>query len=163
MKIFKLFLGIGITVFLLITYIFIPNKILVTKSAYVRQPGSSVTNGFMQIQYWDKWMPHESIEGNTFIFKQGKMEVHESFLSAIKCFYTLDEMSGPVTYSAIDAGGDSTLLRYEAIINNKVISPIKRFKNYFGSQKMKLQLDTTLEAAIHFYSQKENIKIEAAQ
>ena len=160
MKYFKLFLGVTITIFVLWVYVFIPNKIIVTKTTFVHQSGNWVTNGFMQIQYWDKWMPHQSIQKNTFIFKQGKLEVHESFLSAIKCFYTLNEMSGPVTYSAIDAGGDSTLMRYEAKIDNRILSPLKRIQNYADSKKMKLQLDATLMAAANFYSKKENIKID---
>jgi len=129
----------------------------------VRQPGNLVTNAFMSIQYWDKWMPHKKIEDHTFILSQGKLEVHASFLSAIKCFYTLNEMSGPVTYSAIDAGGDSTMLRYEANINNKIISPIGRINNYFDSKKMKVQLDSTLIAATIFYSKQENSKVDTAQ
>jgi hypothetical protein len=108
-------------------------------------------------------MPHDSINDHTFILRQGKLEVHESFLSAIKCFYTLNEMSGPVTYSAIDAGGDSTMLRYEANINNKIISPMRRINNYFDSKKMKIQLDITLEAAKNFYSIKENNKVDTPQ
>jgi hypothetical protein len=72
-------------------------------------------------------------------------------------------MSGPVTYSAIDAGGDSTMIRYEAIINNKFISPIRRINNYVDSKKMKMQLDITLDAAKNFYSKKENNKLDTAQ
>jgi hypothetical protein len=72
-------------------------------------------------------------------------------------------MSGPVTYSAIDAGGDSTMLRYEANINNKIISPIGRINNYFDSKKMKVQLDSTLIAATIFYSKQENSKVDTAQ
>jgi hypothetical protein len=163
MKYIKLFLIITITFFVIVVYLFIPNKIVVSSTNFVHQPGSIVTNAFMSIQYWDKWMPYDSIDDHTFILKQGKLEVHESFLSAIKCFYTLNEMSGPVTYSAIDAGGDSTMLRYEANINNKIISPIGRINNYFDSKKMKVQLDSTLIAATIFYSKQENSKVDTAQ
>ena len=41
---------------------------------FVHQPGSIVTNTFMSIQYWDKWMPHDSIDNHTFILTQGKMK-----------------------------------------------------------------------------------------
>jgi hypothetical protein len=163
MKYIKLFLIITITFFVVLVYLVIPNKIVVSNTSFVHQPGNLVTNAFMSIQYWDKWMPHKTIEDHTFILRQGKLEVHESFLSAIKCFYSLNEMSGPVTYSAIDAGGDSTMLRYEANINNKIISPIGRINNYFDSKKMKVQLDSTLIAATVFYSKQENIKVDTAQ
>ena len=163
MKYIKLFLIIAISFFVILVYLVIPNKIVVTSTRYVHQSGNLVTNSFMSIQYWDKWMPHDSINDHTFILKQGKLEVHESFLSAVKCLYTLNEMSGPVTYSAIDAGGDSTMIRYEANINNKFISPMKRVNNYVDSKKMKVQLDITLEAAKIFYSKKENNKVDTAQ
>jgi hypothetical protein len=163
MKYIKLFVIITISLFVIIVYLVIPNKIVVSSSHFVHQPGSMVTNAFMSIQYWDKWMPHDSIDDHTFILKQGKLEVNESFLSAVKCLYTINEMSGPVTYSAIDAGGDSTLIRYEAKINNKFISPLQRINNYVDSKKMKAQLDITLEAAKNFYSKKENNKIDTAQ
>ncbi len=154
MKYIKLFLITVFSFFIILVYLFIPNKIVVSSVSYVHQPGNIVTNSFMSIQYWDKWMPHDSINDHTFVLKQGKLEVHESFLSAVKCLYTLNEMSGPVTYSAIDAGGDSTMIRYEANINNKFISPMKRIHNYFDSKKMKLQLDITLEAAKKFYTKR---------
>ena len=141
-------------------YLFIPNRIILSGNDNYGKSANDPNFGILQIQYWDKWMPHQSIQDNTFIFKQGKLEVHESFLSAIKCFYTLNEMSGPVTYSAIDAGGDSTLMRYEAKIDNRILSPLKRIQNYADSKKMKLQLDATLVAAANFYSKKENIKID---
>ena len=163
MKYIKFFLIITITFFVIVVYLFIPNKIVVSSTNFVQQPGSLVPNAFMSIQYWDKWIPYDSIDDHTFILKQGKLEVHESFLSAIKCLYTINEMSGPVTYSAIDAGGDSTMLRYEANINNKFISPMQRINNYLDSKKMKLQLDITLEAAKNFYSKKENIKVDTTQ
>ena len=162
MKYIKLFLALSITFFVILVYLVIPNKIVVSNNKFVQQPGNLVPNAFMSIQYWDKWMPHDSIDDHTFILRKGRLEVNESFLSAIKCFYTLNEMSGPVTYSAIDAG-DSTMLRYEANINNKIISPMKRINNYFDSKKMKIQLDSTLIAATIFYSKKENIKVDTAQ
>ena len=163
MKYIKLFLIITITFFVILVYLVIPNKIVVSSNNFVHQPGNVVSNAFMSIQYWDKWMPRKSIEGHTFILEQGKLEVNESFLSAIKCFYTINEMSGPVTYSAIDAGGDSTMLRYEVTINNKFIFPLQRINNYLDSKKMKVQLDITLEAAKKFYSKKENNNIGTTQ
>ena len=162
MKYIKIFLAISVTFFVILVYLVIPNKIVVSNNKFVQQPGNLVSNAFMSIQYWDKWMPHDSIDDHTFILRKGRLEVNESFLSAIKCFYTLNEMSGPVTYSAIDAG-DSTMLRYEASINNKIVSPMKRINNYFDSKKMKIQLDSTLIAATIFYSKKENIKVDTAQ
>ena len=163
MKYIKIFLALSITFFVILVYLVIPNKIVVSNNKFVQQPGSLVPNAFMSIQYWDKWMPHDSIDDHTFILRKGRLEVNESFLSAIKCFYTLNEMSGPVTYSAIDAGGDSTMLRYEVTINNKFISPLQRINNYLDSKKMKVQLDITLEAAKKFYSKKENNNIGTVQ
>jgi hypothetical protein len=55
------------------------------------------------------------------------------------------------------------MIRYEANINNKFISPMKRIHNYFDSKKMKLQLDITLEAAKKFYTKRENNKVDTAQ
>jgi hypothetical protein len=55
------------------------------------------------------------------------------------------------------------MLRYEANINNKFISPLQRINNYLDSKKMKVQLDITLEAAKNFYSKKENNKVDTAQ
>ncbi|MEI6150991.1 MAG: hypothetical protein WCQ10_00595 [Chitinophagia bacterium] len=163
MKYIKFFLITVFTFFVILVYLVIPNKIVVTNTSFVHQPGNLVTNAFMSIQYWDKWMPRKSIENHTFILEQGKLEVHESFLSAVKCLYTIHEISVPVTYSAIDAGGDSTMIRYEGNLNNKFISPMIRINNYLDSKKMKVQLDITLEAAKNFYSKKENNKVDTAQ
>jgi hypothetical protein len=55
------------------------------------------------------------------------------------------------------------MLRYEANINNKIISPMRRINNYFDSKKMKIQLDITLEAAKKFYSKRENNKADSIQ
>jgi len=163
MKYIKTSLAIIAAFIVILVYLIIPNKIVVSKTIFVHQPGNLVVNAFMSIQYWDKWMPHKSIDDHTFILTQGKLEVHESFLASIKCLYTINELATPVTYSAIDAGGDSTMIRYEANVNNRFISPIKRIHNYLDSKKMKLQLDTTLEAAAVFYRKKENVKRDTAQ
>lgn len=75
MKYIKLFLAVSVTFFVILVYLVIPNKIIVSNTSFVRQPGNLVTNAFMSIQYWDKWMPHDSINDHTFILKQGKLEV----------------------------------------------------------------------------------------
>lgn len=163
MKYIKKILIVTIAFFVILVYLIIPNKIVVSNTRFVHQPGNLVSNAFTSIQYWDKWMPRKSIEDHTFILEQGKLEVHESFLSAVKCLYTINAISVPVTYSAIDAGGDSTMIRYEGNLNNKFVSPMIRINNYLDSKKMKVQLDITLEAAKNFYSKKENSKVDTAQ
>ena len=44
MKYIKLFLVLGFTFFVILVYLVIPNKIVVSKTTFVHQPGNLVTN-----------------------------------------------------------------------------------------------------------------------
>lgn len=108
----------------------------------------------MEIQYWDKWMPYKKIEGHSFIYDNGQMEVVEAFISSAKTRFLLDDVTAPVIFSAVDAGKDSSFIRYECIIDNRNILPNKRVHNYLVSQKIKQQLDPILLAAKNYFSKK---------
>ena len=73
MKYIKIFLALSITFFVILVYLVIPNKIVVSNNKFVQQPGNLVPNAFMSIQYWDKWMPHDSIDDHTFILRKGRL------------------------------------------------------------------------------------------
>ncbi len=157
MKQFKTIATVVVVVLFFIIYLFIPNKIVVTENLVVPQSSTGVTRGLMNIQYWDKWMPYKSIEGHTFILAGGKLEVVESFLSSAKTNFILEDFSTPVTFSAVASGKDSSLIRYEAIIDNRHVSPIQRIQDYLMSKKIKAQMNIVLEAAGKNYSTTQGI------
>ena len=147
MKQFKTIAAVIAVVLFFIIYLFIPNKIVVTKDLIVPQSSAGVTRGLMNIQYWDKWMPYKSIEGHSFLLEGGSLEVLESFLSSAKTIFKIEEFSTPVTFSAVASGKDSSLIRYEAVIDNRHVSPIQRIQDYWVSKKVKAQMNIVIEAA----------------
>jgi hypothetical protein len=153
MKYFKIIASIlAIAVFYFI-YLFIPNKIVLSGNDYIPKSADELTRGIMEIQYWDRWMPYKKIEGHTFLFEKGKMEVQEAFISSAKSKYSLEDITAPITLSAVDAGKDSSFLRYECIIDNHNISPVKRVHYYLMSKEIQKELDPILLAAKKYYTQ----------
>ena len=149
LKIIASILAIALFYFI---YLFIPNKIVLTGNNYIPKSADELTKGIMEIQYWDRWMPYKKIESHTFIFEQGQMEVQEAFISSAKSKFTLEDIIAPITLSAVDAGKDSSFLRYECLIDNHNISPVKRIHTYLMSKKIQAQLDPILLAAKKYYS-----------
>lgn len=135
----------------LFIYLFIPNKINIAGNEIVHQTGSGVIRSFMQIQYWDKWMPNKGIEGHSFIWEDGRFTINNSFIASAKGNFSKKGFEAPVTFSAIDAGKDSTLLRFESVIDNRHLSPITRINNYLESRSLKKQLTNVLNTAIAYY------------
>ena len=152
MKYIKTSLAIIAAFIVILVYLIIPNKIVVSKTIFVHQPGNLVVNAFMSIQYWDKWMPYKKIEGHSFIFENGKMEVGDAFLSTAKCIYSIDDVYVPVIFTSVDAGNDSSLIRYECNLYNRYISPVTRIQNYFIAKKIQQQLIPIMSAAKKYYS-----------
>jgi len=152
MKYFKEMLAILVIIAFLFIYLFIPNTITISENTTATQTGTGVVRSFMQIQYWDRWMPRKGIEGHTFIWEDGKLTINASFIASVKANFQKEGFEAPVTFSAIDAGKDSTLISYEAVINNRHLSPVTRINNYLESQKLKTQLGKILKAAASYYS-----------
>lgn len=152
MKYLKIILAIVLSAAFLFIYLFIPNNIIVSDNVYVTQAGSSVTRSFVQIQYWDKWMPHKSIEGHSFIWEDGALEIHTSFIASVKANFTKEGFESAIIFSAVDAGKDSSLVRFEAEVDNRHLSPITRLHNYVEAQKLKKQLNIVIKTAAAYYS-----------
>jgi hypothetical protein len=157
MKYYKIILAIAISASFIFIYLFIPSNIIVSDNIVVHQSGSSVTRGFVQIQYWDKWMPHKKIEGHSFILEEGELAINASFIASVKANFSKGDFSSGVIFSAIDAGRDSTLIRFEASVDNRHLSPITRIQNYIESRKLKSQLLTIIKAAGAYYGSTKGI------
>ena len=151
MKYLKIILAIVLSAAFLFIYLYIPNNIIVSNNVYVYQAGSSVTRGFVQIQYWDKWMPRKSIQGHSFIWEDGELEINAAFIASVKSKFTKPEFEAGVTFSAVDAGKDSSLVRFEAEVDNRHLSPVTRIHNYLEAQKLKIQLNKVIDAAASYY------------
>lgn len=151
MKHFKIIISLLLSASFIFIYLFIPNKIIINDNILVKQAGSAVTRGFVQIQYWDKWMPHKSIEGHSFILEKGSLSINASFIASAKAVYTNDDFEAAVTFSAIDGGKDTALIRYEAEIDNRHVSPFTRVQKYIAAQSLKSTLKNIIQAAGAYY------------
>lgn len=151
MKHLKLILVVLIAAGFLFIYLYIPNKIIVNDNIIVTQSGSAVTRGFVQIQFWDKWMPNKGIEGHSFILDKGRLTINASFIASVKALYNKEDFEAAVTFSAVDGGKDSSLIRYEAEIDNRHVSPITRVQNYIAAQTLKSSLKKIIQAAGVYY------------
>ena len=147
MKNLKIIVAAACIVAAFFIYLFIPNRISLKGDYYVAKESNGVTRAMLSIQYWDKWMPYKKIEGHTFIFDKGSLEVLASFVSSARTNYLLDGVYAHVNFLAVSAGKDSTLIRYDAEVYNAYFSPIKRIQNYQTAQKINTQLQIILNAA----------------
>jgi hypothetical protein len=153
MKYLKIAASVLAIAFVYTIYLYIPNKIVFAGNDYIPKFADNKRKDILEIQYWDKWMPYKKIDGHSFIFEEGKMEVGDAFLSSAKCIYSIDDVYAPVIFTAIDAGNDSTLIRYECSLYNRYFSPIKRVHNYLIAKKIEQQLIPIMSAAKKYYSQ----------
>jgi hypothetical protein len=157
MKYLKIILAIVLSAAFLFIYLYIPNNIIVSNNVYVPQAGSSVTRSFVQIQYWDKWMPRKSIQGHSFIFEDGELEMIESFIATAKGVYTKPGLESSIIFSAIDAGKDSSMIRFEATIDNRHLSPFTRIHQFIESKKLNALLNNIILSAAAYYSTNKGI------
>ena len=153
MKYLKITGSILAIAFFYFIYLYIPNRIVIAGNDYIPKLKDTNKRDILEIQYWDKWMPYKKIDGHSFIFEEGKMEVGDAFLSSAKCIYSIDDVYAPVIFSSVEAGNDSTLFRYESNIFNRYFSPIKRVHNYLIAKKIEKQLVPIMAAAKKYYSQ----------
>ncbi len=133
-------------------YLFIPNRIMISGNDYFPKAANDPIKGIIQIQYWDKWMPYKKIEDHSFVFENSKLDVQESFISSAKSIFSMDNTNAPLIISALDAGNDSTYVRYECSIDNRTFSPMARWQNYTSSKKMEVQILKIMKAAKDYYS-----------
>ena len=144
-------------VFFFAVYFLIPNEIKVSREVMVPQPSGGVTRALTLVEKWKHWIPASKIERNTMFLDRGKLYVKESFLSSIYTDYMEGTDSIRVTFFAISKGANLTLIKYEATIDNRHVSPIQRIMDYWTGVKLKSQLNKVLDAAGKFYSTTENI------
>ena len=147
----KVFLATCAAAAFLFVYLFIPSHITLSSSVKIPQTGNAATRGITQIQYWDKWMPYQSIEGHSFIWKEGKLTVNTAFIASAKAIFSKEDFEAPITFSAIDAGHNTAMLVFESTIDNRYLSPITRVKNYMEARKLKPLLVNVLQKAGKFY------------
>ena len=139
-------------------YLFIPNRIILSGNHNFPKAANDPSKGILQIQYWDKWMPYKKIEGHSFIFENSKLDVQEAFLSSAKSNFSIGDMNALLIISSLDADNDSAFVRYECVIENRTLSPIKRWQNYTSSKKMEQQILKIMNAAKVYYSKSPTIK-----
>jgi hypothetical protein len=139
-------------------YLFIPNRIILSGNENFPKAANDPSKGILQIQYWDKWIPYKKIEGHSFIFENSRLDVQEAFLSSAKSNISIDDVNALLIISALDAGNDSAFVRYECIIDNKTLSPLKRWQHYSSSKKMEQQILKIMRAAKDYYSKPPAIK-----
>ncbi len=152
MKYLKISASILAIAFFYLIYLYIPNKIVIVGNDYIPKFVDTKKKDILEIQYWDKWMPYKKIDGHSFVFEEGKMEVGDAFLSSAKCIYSIDDVYAPVIFTSVDAGNDSTLIRFECNLYNRYFSPIKRVHNYLIAKKIEKQLIPIMAAAKKYYS-----------
>ena len=155
-KYLKIVLAILIPSFIFI-YFFIPNEIKVSKEVEIAQPGVAVTRAFIMVENWGKWMPAKNKNGNTLFLDKGELQIKQSFLSSTNTQFTMGDVSLPVTFFATSKGKDTSIIKYETVIDNRHVSPIQRIVDYWTSLKVKFQMNKVLDAAGKYYANTENI------
>ena len=154
MKYLKIILAIILIATFYFVYLFIPNTIIIAENDNYGKSANDPKFGILQIQYWDKWIPFKKIDtlNSRFYFENSYMDVKDAFISSAKSIFVVDEVEGILTISAIEDGNNKTYVRYECVISNRTISPIKRIHNFITAKKMKKELTVVIQAAKKYYS-----------
>jgi hypothetical protein len=145
------------TFFFIVVYFLIPNEIKVSREVIVPQPSNGVIRALTLVKNWNQWIPASKIVNNTMLLERGALHVKESFLSTIPTDYIEGTDSIRVNFFAISKGANGTLIKYDATIDNRHVSPIQRIVDYWTALKLKAQMNKVLAAAGKFYSSTEKI------
>ena len=152
----KVALIILIPLFIFI-YFFIPNEIKLNEAILIPQPRVAVSRSLTSIQNWNQWVPSNNINNNILQLDKGQLSIQQSLLSSVNTNYTSGDLSLPVTFFATAKGKDTSLVEYEAFIDNRHVSPIDRISKYWWSLKVKSQMGKLLNIASNYYAKTENL------
>lgn len=152
----KVALVILIPLFIFI-YFFIPNEILITQEVLVPQASNGTARTITDANKWKFWLPSKKQVKNVFFLENGKIELNGAGIASIKTILTMNDRQLPVTFFSIFGGKDTSIIKYETIINNRYTSPILRINNYLTSLNAKSQLKKILDAAGKYHSITKNI------
>jgi hypothetical protein len=155
-KYLKIVLAILIPSFIFI-YFFIPNEIKLSEAVWISQPNVAVSRSLISIENWSQWVPSNKINNNIIELEKGQLSIQQSLLSSVNTNYTSEKLSIPVTFFTTAKGKDTSIVEYEAFIDNRHVSPIVRISNYWWSLKVKSQMGKVLEAAGKFYGNTEHL------
>lgn len=155
-KYLKIAIAIVIPSFIII-YFLIPNEIKVSQSILIPQPSVAVARSLTSIQSWHQWVPNNKISKDTVQLENGFLNIQQALLSTVSMNYISENFSTPVAFFATAKGKDTSLIEFEAFIDNRHVSPLDRMNAYWRSLKVKSEMNKVLVAAANFYTQTENI------
>lgn len=138
-------------------YFFIPNEIKLSEAIMVPQPSIAVSRSLTSTQNWNQWIPSHKINNNTIQFDKGFLSLNQALLSSVNTNYTSGDRSIPVAFFATAKGKDTSLIEYEAFLDNRHVSPIDRVTTYWWSLKVKSQMGKVLGAAGKYYTNTEKL------
>jgi len=155
MKYLKIILAIILIAAFYFIYLFIPSKVVLTNLEDFPKSAYDAQKGIVQVQYWDKWMPfkQKNDKNKTFVFDNCTMivEFGAKVDNAITTL-TIDDIETKFRISALyDSNKDKTAVKYECIIDNSTLNPIKRIQNYYTAKRLEQQIKVIMQAAKAYY------------
>jgi hypothetical protein len=146
--------------FLVAVYLYIPGKIVVTRSIAANANQSGVYRFLTDASNWSGWWPGSSVtdNGGDTVFESAGYRFHKP-MPGYNQFSLMVEKGGGTDSSFLQLfspGGDSLTIAWTASINTGS-NPITKFRNYFKAKELGKTLNIVLTAMEKHISNAKNI------
>jgi hypothetical protein len=140
-------------------YIFIPDRIHIQESMFIKSNPSGFRRAILNENKWRQWWPGAIINDNgknRFIYNGFRYTLAEKKLGTFVFLVDGRNFSDTVLLHYITGGPGSVLLSWEAGIVSKS-NPIERIGHYIKSKQITADLKTLLKKAVSYFSQADNL------
>jgi hypothetical protein len=150
---------VTLLLFVISSYLFVPNIISISNKLSLHTNAKSFYRGLFDKNKWPAWWPGEHTSTNketAFSYKGTQYRFEDIKFSSLILSADNNTLKGTTSLNYISAGTDSAELIWDARIPTSY-NPLKRWQVYFTSKKLASQMNEIMGKASLFYSDPKNI------
>jgi hypothetical protein len=150
---------VTLLLFVISSYLFVPNIISISNKLSVHTNAKSFYRGLFDKNKWPAWWPGEHTSTNketVFSYKGTRYRFNDIKFSSLIILADNNMLEGNTSLNYISANPDSVDIVWEAKIPTSY-NPLKRWQVYFNSKKLASQMNKIMGKASLFYTDPKNI------
>jgi hypothetical protein len=162
----KWFIGFLLIVVLVVAsiYIFIPNKLEISQTAYIKVPPPAAYRFIANQSKWRHWWPEKNLEqvrGDTsktaaFVHNEAEYSLSYKTTNVVEITVAIDTFKINTNILLIELDSDSTALHWEGVMNTGY-NPFRKIQIYQRAKKIRQGIRDILYTLSLFLEKKENV------
>jgi len=145
-------------------YIFIPNKLEISKTAFIEANSEAAYRYVSEESKWMQWWPgtfvgKSGIDGNqkgNFIYNNTRYVINNKSINAIEIVFTHDTQELNSHIVIVPLKKESTALRWECVMETGT-DPLSKIRRYKRAKEIKKNMDVIFSSLQRFLGKIENI------